>query len=87
VRIMPAARKEAKVRKVKPSTFWMALPKGSRSTGGGLGFKGEKPVGTHFVALFYMRKFAKELADKWGDCDVVKVRLEVSAAAEEGGAG
>ena len=66
---------------IKSSTFWIALPSGSRSVSGGLGFEGETALGTHFIGLFYMRKFAKELADRWGDCDVVKVRVEAIDAA------
>ena len=69
--------------KVKSSTFWVAVPKDSSSIGEALGFKGKKPAGTYFVGLFYLKRFAKELADKWGDCDVVKVRVEAIDAARE----
>lgn len=53
-----------------------AVVDGERSLRSILAVKDHKPVGTYFGAIFFYRKFAVEIAKKWGaPARVAKVKV------------
>lgn len=56
--------------------LWVVANPEARSLSGCLGFKGKRAMGTNFIAAFFRRRFAVELAKTWPGGAVVRcVRL------------
>ena len=60
---------------MKPIPLYIAVDNGTTARCGALGLKDNCPVGCHFIAAFFKRKFAAQAADQWGDAHVVPIEI------------